>query len=133
MKLNQLPNLRAEDFPSQQSWIGKLFIQLNPFIQAVNNVFDQNIDFGTNIKSLTRLYNITSFQQFNFEWPFLEQPPQEVTVISATKGSTPTILVLAWSYDVSQRLITVTRMSEITSTGVSDLSGRYQFTIRASV
>jgi hypothetical protein len=78
MKLNQLPNFRVEDFPSQQSWIGKFFTQINPFIQAINQVLDLNIEFGTNIKAVTKEYTITSFQSFGLQWPYKNNPPVDL-------------------------------------------------------
>lgn len=133
MKLNQIPVLRSEDFPSQQSWISGLFVQLNPFFQAVSQAFDSNIDYVTNIKSVTRDYSISSFQPFNLAWGFKDVAPNQVTVIKAVKGSTPTILLPAWSYDSGKRTITVSQLVEITRTGVSALSGSYNFTIRATI
>lgn len=137
MKLNQLPNFRVEDFESERSWIGRLFTQLNPFIQAVNQVFENNIDFSTNIKSTTRQYtmNVTQFQAFNFQWPYIDQPPGDLRVTQALKGTqlTPTILLPAWSYDATNTLIQVTRMVEVTDSAVVTMSGRYQFSIRVNV
>jgi hypothetical protein len=134
-QLNQLPNLRVEDFPSEQGWINKLFVQLNPFIQSVSNLFNNNIDFSTNIKSISRVYDITDFQEFGFLWSFTDSIPIDVRVIKATKGTqqTPTILLLAWSYNTTTKQITISRMVEVNGTSVSELSGRYQFTIRATV
>jgi hypothetical protein len=137
MKLNQLPNFRVEDFPGQQSWIGKLFVQLNPFVQAVNQVFDRNINYSDNVKSIVRTYtqNITAFQQFDFEWPFSDELPAQLCVTSAYKGTTltPVILLVAWKYDATNKLIQVTRMIEVTDSGIAALSGRYQYTIRVTV
>lgn len=135
MKLNQLPNLRTEDFPSEQSWISKLFTQLNPFIQSVNLVLDTNIDYSTNIKSITRDYTITTFQAFSFQWTFTDSRPIDLRIVQAYKGTqlTPVILLPAWSYDATNRVITVSQLVEVTSTGVAALLGRYQFTVRVSV
>jgi hypothetical protein len=137
MKLNQLPNFRVEDFESERAWIGRLFTQLNPFVQAVAQVFEKNIDFSTNIKSLTRSYtlNVVQFQAFNFQWPFLDQQPGDLKVTQALKGTllTPTILLAAWSYDATNSLIQVMRMVEVTDSGISAMSGRYQFSIRVNV
>ncbi len=136
MKLTQVPNFRVEDFSGQQEWIGRLFIQLNPFVQAVNQLFSGNVDYGTNIKSVTRPYDITTFQSFSFTWPYKDFAPVDLRVVKALKGTTqtPTILEAAWSYDATNTLITVTRMVEITDTpSVAALSGRYQFTLRVTV
>lgn len=135
MKLTQIPNFRVEDFISEQAWIGRLFIQLNPLIQTLNQIFDQNIDFSTNIRSVSRDYHITSFQSFSFPWGFTQAEPNDVRIIKAIKGtdSTPTILLCAWNYDNANKVITVSRMVEVNDTSVSALSGRYKFTVRATV
>lgn len=135
MKLTQVPNLRVEDFPSEQEWIGRLFIQLNPFIQSLNQIFLNNIEFSNNIKSVTREYSISSFQEFSFQWPYKDAAPVDVRVVKGFKGSTltPTILLAAWDYSASTSQITISRMVEVNSTSVSELSGQYKFSIRATV
>lgn len=135
MIFNQNPNLRTEDFPSEQAWISRLFVQLNPFIQSVYQLFNGNIDFSTNIQSVTRDYEITTFQEFSFVWPYLNSVPNSVIVTKATSGNqkTPTILLLGWSYDPNSKAITIKKMIEVNETSVNPLSGRYNFTIRATV
>lgn len=135
MKLTQQPNLRVEDFAPDQSWLAKLFTQLNPFIADVNQVLDQNVDYTTNIKSVTRPYTIQQFVPFTFQWPYQNYPPIQVFVTQASKGTsqTPTCLLLAWSYNLSSSVISVSSMSEVIGGAVSGLSGQYQFTVRATV
>lgn len=135
MKLTQVPNFRVEDFPSEQSWIGRMFIQLNPLVQSLNQILDQNIDYLTNLKSITKTYDISTFQAFSFTWPYPNFIPNELTVTKALKGNsnTPTILLAAWNYDSTNSLITVSRMVELLTGSVAELSGRYQFSIRATI
>lgn len=136
MKLNSLPNFRVEDFPAEFSQIAsRLFTQLNPFIQSVNQVFDQNVDFISNIKAITKDYTISSFQEFSLTWPYKEIAPIDLRVTKAYRGTqlTPTVLLPAWKYDSTSALITITNLIELSSTGVASLSGRYNFTIRASI
>lgn len=136
MKLSNLPNLRTEDFPSEQAWISKLFVVLNPFFQSLNQVLLQNVDYSDQIKSVTKSYDILTFQEFSFQWPYKDVAPVDLRVVKALQGSeqTPTILLAAWSYDATAQAINVSRMVEVTSTpGISELSGRYRFTLRASV
>lgn len=134
MKLNQAPNLRVEDFPSEQNWIGSLFSQLNPFITAVNQVFDGNIDFASNFKTVSRDYSISTFQAFSLQWPYKSNPPSELTITKATKSSqmTPVILFAAWSYDATNGLLNISEMLEATSSGMKVLDGTYNFTLRAT-
>lgn len=135
MNLNQIPNFRTEDYADNKEMLSKLFTSLNPFVQAVNSVLTQNIDYSTNIKAVTMDYSITSFQAFSFKWTFTDASPVSVQVIKATSGSdqTPTILLAPWSYDSSTKLISIASMMEVTSSGVSALSGKYTFKIRATV
>lgn len=135
MKLTQLPNLRVEDFPTEMNWINRLFIQLNPFNRLIYQILDNNIDFITNIKAVTKEYNISSFQAFNFLWPFKDADPNDLRIIKALKGvqQTPTILLPAWSYDKTNRLINITNILEINETYIASLSGEYKFTIRATI
>lgn len=134
MKLNQSPSLRVEDFPGQ-NWVGRLFVQLNPFIQAVNQVCNLNIDFVDNIKSISRSFEITTFQPFNFLWAWPEFPPTELSIVKSTKGTsqTPCILLAAWSYDAANASVSVSSMVEASTSGVAALSGRYAFTIRVTI
>lgn len=137
MRFLQTPTLRVEDYPSEQSWIGKLFVQINPVLQSLYQVLNQNIDFSVNIMSITQNYDmtVTTFQAFKFQWPFPNSKPIDLRVIKALKGTTltPTILLPAWSYDASTTTITVTQILEVTSSGIAQMSGRYQYSVRATV
>lgn len=135
MKLQIVPQLRAEDYPSEKEWIPRLFQQINPFFQQISQIFDNNVDYTTNVKSITRSYDITTFQEFSFLWPFKGFTPISLSVTRALKGAdqTPTILMAAWSYDKSTGSITISRMVEILTTSVAELDGRYIFDIRATV
>lgn len=137
MKFPQNPNFKVEDFLSEKEWIGKLFILINPVIQALNQIFDNNIDFETNIKSVTNEYTITNFQEFAFQWPYPTQSPVTVNVVSATKGNSrsPVLLFPVWEYDSQDQSITISNIFEMSSTGIAALTAntRYSFKIRATV
>lgn len=135
MKLNQIPNFRVEDFPSEQSWINRLFVQLNPFISSLNQVLAGGVDYTDNIKSVSQEYSISTFQEFSFLWPHKDSEPNDVRVTKATKGTqqTPTILLAAWAYDKTAKTITISRLTEVSASSVGALSGSYKFTIRATV
>lgn len=134
MKLNQMPNLRTEDFPGEQSWTGRLFTQLNPFIAAVNQTFD-NIDFSTNIHSITRDYSITTFQPFKLAWTYKDTPPMDVRIIKSTKGTdlSACLLFCTWKYDATTLVIDISKLYEATDSGLIPVSGTYSFTLRATV
>jgi hypothetical protein len=136
MNLVQQVILRIEDFPKdQQSWLGSLFTQLNPLFDSINKILNQNIDFSTNIPSVTQSYSIDSFQTFSMKWNFPDQRPAFLSVGSAYNVATqsPTVLMAAWSYDPSSRLITVSNMLEATVGGNVALTGKYTFNVRVSV
>ena len=135
MKLVQIPNFRVEDYPSETSWIARLFVNINPLIQSLNQIINGNLAFGDNIKSVSNTYNVTGFQQFSFSWPYTDVPPNEVVILKSNKGvtQTPTILLHSWSFDQTKNLITVNNMVEVVGTTLEAMSGKYQFIMRATV
>ncbi len=137
MRLFNQVVFRTEDYPSEQKWIPKFFTQLQPFLTSVATIINGNIDFATNIRSVTQNYNlnIVSFQPFSFQWGYKDVVPNQVQVIQASKGTgqTPCVLLCAWSYSFSTGAITINSMVEVSTTGVSALSGKYLFNVRATV
>jgi hypothetical protein len=133
LNLDQKPEFRVEDFPTESKWIDRLFNSLNPFISSVSEVF-RNIDFNTNINSVTQNYSINGFQEISILWIF-NSPPIDVSVVQAKGGQNliPTVLLLAWDFNANDQKIKINSIHEVTATGVQALSGPYQFTIRASV
>ncbi len=136
MKLAQTTNLRSEDFTSEISWIGRLFTTLNPFITSVQNVFDNNIDFTTNIRSVVRSIDTTQLSfPIKFPWTFKEADPVCLVIAQAQIGTTPAVLVPAWSFNASDRSVSVSNIVVLTSTGVTPIvqGTQYKFTIRVTV
>jgi hypothetical protein len=134
MKLTQQPNFRVEDFPSEQKWISKLFVNLNLFIQGVNSVVNGNISYTDNIKAVENSYSVDTFQSFSFQWPYTDEP-KTCQVIQCQKGTdlTYTTAVCVWSYSAKDKTITISRLSEITESGVSSFTGNVKFTVRATI
>lgn len=137
MKINQSPNLRVEDYPTQAEWIGKFFTSINSFITNVTEVINGQIDFASNISTITKVYNVDGFVPFDLLWNF-SSPPVSVSIVQAKGGTnlTATILLCSWTYNFSTKIISISRISEITPTGLVELdskSGKYQFTLRASI
>jgi hypothetical protein len=136
MNLIQKPLLRLEDFPQdQQSWLSLLFGQLNPFFSSVFQILNNNVDYSTNIPSVTNTYSIHSFQTFSMKWKFPGYTPTILNISAAYNVDTqePTILMAAWSYDPSKSLITISNMLEVTESGNTPLTGKYTFNVRVSV
>jgi hypothetical protein len=137
MRIFTLPALRAEDYPTEQSWISKLFVQLSPFIQAVGSIINGGIDFQTNIASVTKVYTfdiIGAVIPFSFLWTF-KTIPNDVRVLQTLRGTsqTPTLLFPVWSYNQDTGSITISNLFEVLSSGIAAPSGTYQFTVRATV
>lgn len=139
MNLNHMPDLRIEDFPDQSDWIGNLFLQINPFTLAVQQLFNNNIDFNTNIKSVTKSYqiefsNYSTENPFLVSWPYTDVSPQTCTIVQAYKtGSSPTAIICSWKFNASTREILIYSFTEILYTAQIISSGNYSFTIRVTV
>lgn len=136
MKLSQATNLRVEDYPDQAAWIGRLFNVLNPFITTVQQIFDDNVDFATNIRSISKDFDTAQISfPIRFDWSYAQADPAQVTVTKAIVGVSATILLPAWTFDASTRQISISNLVMVSATGVSALASgtRYKFTIRATV
>lgn len=137
MKLNQVTNLRVEDFPDQSKWIGGMFLILNSFITSVSQIINQNVDFATNIKSITKDFDPSTLTYpVRFQWTFPQSPPASLQVCVATKDNVPVVILPAWSYDSSKEEIAIYYFTELSSSGSASAtspSARYKFTIRATV
>ncbi len=136
-KVTSSNNLRQEDFSSQSSWIGPLFTILNSFITSVTQILDGNIDFQTNIKSVSKEFDTSTLTfPLVFQWPFTQVQPVSLYVCKAIKGNSAVALIPAWTYNASTSEISVAYLGEISSVGISlaaSVGARYRFTIRASV
>ncbi len=132
--LRNQPSLRQEDYPKDTlSTTGKLFGALNPFFSAVTDLINGQIDYVNNIAAVTKTYSFSNvIVPINIQWPF-NVPPLDLRITKALAGSTPTILIPAWSFDVSTNTIAVTKILEAPSMSVPVSGVLYQFTIRATV
>lgn len=136
MKLNQTTNLRVEDFPSEREWIGRLFTLLNPFVVAVGQILDLNIDFSTNIRSVTKAFDSSSLTvPITFAWPHSGYPPADLTVVKAMSDTTPTVMLAAWEYNASTEEVSITSLYEVTAGTVAAITTgtRYRFTVRVTI
>lgn len=136
MKLNDTTNLRAEDYPDQSKWIGRLFVVLNSLITNLQQIFDGNIDYTTNIRSVLRSYDTSQLTYpLTFQWPHKAFQPVDLQVCKASEDGTPVSLLPAWDYDASTQLITVSELTLFSggSATSTTLGNRYRFTIRVTV
>lgn len=135
MKLSQFINLRAEDYPNLQDG-PRLFSVLNPLFTQLKQIFDSNIDFDSNIRSVTVPFNQTGIAlPMSFAWPYTQFTPRELVVLQATVSGTDAVLLPAWHYDASTSQIVVTSLFHVTanSTALVGNSSVYKFQIRVSV
>ena len=135
MRLTQGLNLRAEDFPEFKE-AESLFRALNPFFTDVGNIFDHNIDYTANIKSVTKDYVSTGVQlPIVFEWPFPKFAPAQLSVISARVNNTPSILLAAWEYNASTFEVSISKLFEVTAAGNAAPSNanRYAYIVRVTI
>lgn len=135
MKLAQQPTLRAEDFPDFKD-APRLFTILNPLINNIGQIFDQNIDYSTNVKSVTRSYSQTGVTlPLRFPWPFPKYTPLALSVIQARVNQVAQVLVAAWEYNASTSEVSVTQLIQVgvpnNQTVVS--TSKYDFTIRVTI
>jgi hypothetical protein len=136
MKINQSTNLRVEDYVDQSAWIGRLFTVLNAYFANIDQIFDQNVDYATNIKSVKREFDLSQFTYpIKFAWPFPQAAPTNLQVTKATVGVEATALLAAWEYNASTSEISVTALTEFVgaTVRVPVANSRYRFTIRATI
>jgi hypothetical protein len=136
VKLNQTTNLRVEDYPDQAKWIGRLYIVLNSFFSNIDQILDSNIDFSTNIRSITKDFNTTTLTYpIKFAWPHEAYPPIDLQVCKAMADGTAIALIPAWDYNASTKEISVSALTQVSSSGASatTIGPRYKFTIRVTV
>jgi hypothetical protein len=136
VKITQTTNLRVEDYPDQSKWIGRLFTVLNALISELQTILDQNIDFSTNIRSLTRSYDTTAIQlPISFEWPYSAATPIEVRICKAMRGNDAIALIPAWDYNASTRSVSISSLHQVVDGELSAVTvgPRYRFTVRATV
>ncbi len=135
MKLSQFINLRAEDYPGFKEG-PRLFSVLNPLFVQLRQIFDGNVEFESNIKSILKSFNSTGVTlPVTFAWPYPLVTPQILQITQATVNGTPAILLPAWSYDSSTYQISITSLVQITTSGTFGVSSSsvYKFNVRVSV
>lgn len=136
MKINQTTNLRVEDYSDQGQWIGRLFTVLNAFFTEVQNILDQNVDYSTNIRSITREFDTTGLVvPINFSWPFTQAAPASLSIAKAMSGTTAIALIPAWDYNASTKTVSITALYQVVGGVLSAVTNgpRYRFTVRVTV
>lgn len=131
MLLGSNSNLRAEDYPSEHSWISGLLFPLNQFLSSVTSAFNGNITFGDNIPcqtiALKFMYGGSSDFPKSVKFTVPNVSPVELRVCSATENSSAIAVIVAWSYASGQ--ISLSSIYKITSAGVAALTVGYQYNI----
>lgn len=129
------PNLRMEDYPKElASGFASLFRTLTPYFSSVTSVLNGSVDFTDNIAAVTKSYDMTNVQfPINIQWTFTAKPPMDLRVTKASASNVPTILIPAWSFDVSTNIVSITKILEAPAMSLPSLGVRYQFTVRATI
>jgi hypothetical protein len=104
--MSQIPSvttLKTEDFPSEQSWIGNLFLPLNDFLTSVVGIINGNVLFGDNIPTQTQTLTVKPGTQLPLVFKYTLKPnPTELRVCRATKNGSPIALLTSWSISSGQ-------------------------------
>lgn len=97
-----LKRLVVEDFPEQQSWIGKLVSPLNLFVQAVNAALGNGLTWSENIAGAVRTLDIRSGDTLTFSSAFKPIGVWVVAVSPLEVGAVCTAAVFAdWEWTQS--------------------------------
>lgn len=130
MLINSNLQLRSEDFPSEQSWISKLLLPLNSFLQSATIAINGNLVYGDNLPcqtiTLSFVYGSSADFPKKIAWSVGQSsgnsqlsPPVELRVCSATESGTAIAVVMAWSY--SNGSISISQISKVTTSGITAL------------
>lgn len=135
MKLTQKPLFRAEDFPGWKD-SQRLFNALNPFITNLNQILDNNIDYTSNIRSVTRYFSQTGITlPLTFSWPYNGFQPQSLDIVKAKVDGVAACLQAAWDFNASENSISISAVYQLgttSNTAISETSV-YEFTVRVTV
>jgi hypothetical protein len=129
------PSLRMEDYPKElASGFSSLFRTLTPYFSSITSSINGSIDFVDNIAAVTKSYDMTNVQfPINIQWPFAGNPPKDLRVMKASAANVATILIPAWSFDVSTNIIAITKILEAPGMALPVVGVRYQFSVRATI
>ena len=97
----------AEDFPTQTSWIGKLFYPLNLFLNATYSALNNGLTINQNtvglVANLSSLVANSSGQlTTTIKWPYTQSPPKGVAILSCTQNGGTTAAnypIINWTYN----------------------------------
>lgn len=135
--LQEITNIRTEDFPGQKDWISKLLLPINQFLLQATNAINGGITFGDNIPTVDTVLKFTfgsALSDFpkSFAWNKSVRPV-EVRVTSATENSTPVTLFLTWSY--ANNKVTISSIFKGSASGLTSLvaGATYNINLRGHV
>jgi len=132
--IGSITSLRVEDFPGQNSWIGKLLFPLNQALSAFTNALNGNITYGDNIPcqtiSLRFTYGGTTDFPKPIKWQYMATPV-ELRVCSATEDETAIGVLPIWYFSNGQ--IYISNIVKVGTGAVSTLASGsvYNIVLRA--
>lgn len=135
MFIRNEPSLRMEDYPKElASGFASLFRTLTPYFASLTSTINGSVDFTDNIAAVTKSYDMTNVQfPINIQWTFTGKSPVDLRVTKASAANVATILIPAWSFDVSTNIISITKLLEAPAMALPAIGTRYQFTVRATI
>lgn len=134
-KIPATPRLIVEDFPDQQTWIGKLLDPLNGFMSSAVYALTGHLTFQDNLLGQQQVIDFTYNGTQTLPILFLNNmkaTPGSLLVVRATENlNTPIAVVVAWTVGQNGQIqITdLTKLSQGVASGLV-VGARYQITLR---
>lgn len=134
-KIPAINRLIVEDFPQQQSWIGKLLNPLNTFLSAAVYALTGHLTFQDNLLGQQHVLDFTYNGTQSLPISFLNTMSATAGALSVVKATenvnTAVAVVVAWKVAQNGQL-QVTDISKLSQGVASNLiqGARYQITLR---
>lgn len=126
-KISPFSAFRLEDFPTEQSWISKLFLPLNYTLGQIVQTLNGQTTFGDNIPTFNKVLSGSNLRlplSFQVTTRFT---PTQMDVSQATRDGVPITMNGAWS--ISGDTITVNELFQVSATGNSALETGAKYSI----
>jgi hypothetical protein len=135
-KIPTLKKLLREDYPADVSWLGKLLLALNGFIEATVVALNNNLTIGDNIAGKMAQVTVYKTQSVpvSFKWTY-SLPPMALLIAAVrikdgTSGQTigQTLGIPEWYFDATNTSVVITKFPGLT---LPDANNSYIFTLIA--
>lgn len=126
-KVSPFSPFRLEDFPSERTWLDKLFLPLNTVLTEVTQALNGALTPVDNIPTFSKLLtgsNLSLPFTFKFEGRFT---PTQMVVAQAVKAGAAITMLGAWSQ--SGDTLTVSELFEVSAAGNTPLTTGPKYSI----